>query len=72
YLAIRIAMEWAIVEPYLPVSQPEDLNDMNKEELIASWIQWGNFSMQSWKALSIEAQQAHIQFAYRFNEQFCR
>lgn len=72
YLAIRIAMEWAIVEPYLPVSQPEDLNDMNKEELIASWIQWGNFSIQSWKALSIEAQQAHIQFAYRFNEQFCR
>ncbi|NQE00125.1 putative inorganic carbon transporter subunit DabA, partial [Staphylococcus xylosus] len=47
YLAIRVAMEWAIVEPHLPVTPPDAKDDSVLETSIVSWLQWGGFTVET-------------------------
>lgn len=72
YLAIRVAMEWAIVEPHLPVTPPDAKDENVLETGIVSWLQWGGFTVETWRALSIEEKEQYVQFAKAFNGQLCR
>lgn len=75
YLAIRLAMEWAIVAPYLPVTEPEDLSHSNEKHLkshIQSWLEWGGCSVEDWQTMSEHEQQNYIAFSRQFNNQLCR
>ena len=72
YLAIRVAMEWAIVDPHLPVTPPDAKDESALETNIVSWLQWGGFTVETWRALSIEEKEQHVQFANEFNDQLCR
>src|SRR5699024_9632704 len=41
-------------------------------ECILSWMQWGGFTAEKWKQLSIETQQQHVMFATQFNDRVRR
>ncbi|WP_436855543.1 DUF2309 domain-containing protein [Staphylococcus caeli] len=75
YLAIRLTMEWTIVAPYLPASEPEDLSHSNENHLkshIQAWLEWGGCSVEDWQNMSEHEQQNYIAFSRQFNDQLCR
>ncbi|WP_419954671.1 DUF2309 domain-containing protein [Neobacillus niacini] len=67
YLAVRILMEWALVQPCLPF--PEKRNHkVNLEPLIAAWAEWGNLPINGWLQLSSTEIKARLALAYRFDK----
>ncbi|MFJ8267693.1 DUF2309 domain-containing protein [Peribacillus asahii] len=67
YLAVRISMEWVLVQSYLPL--PEQSNDkVNLEPLIAAWAEWGNLPIDAWSQLSSTEIKARLALAYRFDK----
>lgn len=68
YLAVRMVMEWVMMEPYLPLPKQKIEGNLLLEPLIASWVHWGNLSVQTWSQLSYKEVKAHLQLAYRFDE----
>lgn len=73
YLAIRLSMEWALLKPYMPLTnQRPDDNKVLIRRLLASWIQFGDFTIEEWSEMSANAQQEYISFAYIFDETLCR
>lgn len=72
YLAIRLGMEWSLVEPYLPVSQPDTRSSIQIEDCILSWLRWGGISLKEWSMLNSYEQKQYIMFARQFNQRECR
>lgn len=72
YLAIRLGMEWSLVEPYLPVSQPDTRSSIQIEDCILSWLRWGGISLKEWSMLNSYEQKQYIMFATQFNQRECR
>lgn len=72
YLAIRISMEWALIKPYLPLSNQQSETKVSNVDLIASWIHWGNLSLEEWTRMSSNDQNEYLKFAYRFDEMIRR
>ncbi len=68
YLAVRISMECALIMPYLPLSNQSTKKKVSITPLVASWIHWGDLSIEEWSQLSAAEQSAYLSFAYRFNE----
>lgn len=68
YLAVRISMECALIMPYLPLSNQSTKTKVSITPLVASWIHWGDLSIEEWSQLSAAEQSAYLSFAYRFNE----
>lgn len=72
YLAIRLAIEWCLVEPYLPIERKSH-NDISLwTKCILEWIEWGGYSFEEWQTLPQKSQLEHIQFACRFHQQVSR
>lgn len=72
YLAIRISMEWALLKPYLPLSNLQSTQKVSVVPLIASWIHWGKLSIEKWAHMSSVEQNDYLTFAYQFDEMACR
>ncbi|ATH92018.1 DUF2309 domain-containing protein [Bacillus glycinifermentans] len=68
YLAVRLSMEWMLVEPYLPFSVPKPDKEMQFVPLIAAWLHWGGLTPDEWLNLSAAEQQARLTLARRFDD----
>ncbi|MFH4933960.1 putative inorganic carbon transporter subunit DabA [Staphylococcus cohnii] len=69
YLAIRLGIEWAIVEPYLPVNTAENPIAYERDEFAEHWIAIGMFTTEQWQQLSKFEKNAYIDFALQFEKQ---
>ena len=69
YLAIRLGIEWAIVEPYLPVNSAENPIAYERDEFAEHWIAIGMFTTEQWQQLSKFEKNAYIDFALQFEKQ---
>jgi uncharacterized protein YbcC (UPF0753/DUF2309 family) len=72
YLAIRISMEWALIKPNLPFTNQRSEKKVLITPLLASWIHWGDLSIEEWAIMSPAEQNEYLSFAYSFNEMLCR
>lgn len=68
YLAVRISMEYALLKPYLPLSVQHFEKKVSITTLIASWIHWGNLTIDEWLKMSAAEQTEYLSFAYEFDE----
>jgi uncharacterized protein YbcC (UPF0753/DUF2309 family) len=67
YLAVRISMEYALIQPYLPLT--EDKSDkVSLEELIVMWADYGELPITQWSQLTSSEQKARLTLAYRFDK----
>ncbi|WP_338469722.1 putative inorganic carbon transporter subunit DabA [Niallia sp. XMNu-256] len=71
YLAVRLSMEWALVQPYLPMSQQKEKNKVSLEQLLSNWFHWGKMPIPTWLQLSSAETEARLKLSYRF-DQFVR
>ncbi len=67
YLAVRLSMEWALIQPFLPLSQQRMVNQVSIEPLIANWAHWGNMAIHDWSQISATEIKARLTLAYRFD-----
>ncbi|MCF8568101.1 Na-translocating system protein MpsB [Alicyclobacillus tolerans] len=68
YLAVRISMEWALIQPYLPLPEQPSEESPLLTRLIAAWAYWGDLPIEAWSNLSATQQRAHLALAYRFDD----
>ena len=68
YLAVRLSLEWALIQSYLPLPQQKKENQIPVEQLIANWIQWGNMSIHDWSKVSSTEAKARLILSYRFDK----
>lgn len=67
YLAVRIWMEWALLQSYLPMLKPEKEVHVSVKPLLAEAIHWAGMPLDLWSGLSVEEIKARIMLAYRFD-----
>ncbi|MGM0904811.1 MAG: DUF2309 domain-containing protein [Bacillota bacterium] len=72
YLAVRLSLEWALVKPYLPLTNQPAEKKVSMTSLLAAWIQWGELTLEEWSELSATEQNKYLLFAYTFDEKLCR
>ncbi|WP_027417681.1 DUF2309 domain-containing protein [Aneurinibacillus terranovensis] len=68
YLAVRICMEWAFLNPYLPLSKERTKQSILLESLIAACVQWGDLPIHEWTKVSYSELKARLTLAYRFDK----
>jgi uncharacterized protein YbcC (UPF0753/DUF2309 family) len=67
YLAVRISMEWALLKPYLPLTNQRLEKKVSIAPLLASWIHWGDLIIEEWSQMSAAEQNEYLSFAYSFD-----
>lgn len=72
YLAVRLSLEWALVKPYLPLTNQPAEKKVSMTSLLAAWIQWGELTLEEWSELPASEQNEYLLFAYKFDEKLCR
>lgn len=72
YLAVRISMEWTLIKPYLPLTKKRSEKKVSITSLLASWIHWGDLTIEEWSQMSAAEQNEYLSFAYRFDEKLRR
>ncbi|WP_057763060.1 DUF2309 domain-containing protein [Cytobacillus praedii] len=72
YLAVRISMEWALIKPYLPLTNRRSEKKVSITQLLASWIHWGDLTIGEWSQMAAAKQNEYLTFAYRFDEKLRR
>lgn len=72
YLAIRVGLEWAIVQPYLPATEPNYEFEYSVDEFRENWIHTDLFTTEQWDQLSVSQQKVYIDFAIHFETQICK
>ncbi|PAE18419.1 hypothetical protein CHH80_21745 [Bacillus sp. 7504-2] len=72
YLAVRISMEWALIHPYMPLTNERVAYKASAASLLASWLHWGELPMEEWLQMSDAQQQAYLSFASIFDDQLRR
>lgn len=72
YLAVRISMEWMLTKPYLPLTQEHSKKKVSIAPLLASWIHWGDLTLEEWSQMSVAEHIEYLQFAYQFDEKLRR
>ncbi|WP_018933960.1 DUF2309 domain-containing protein [Gracilibacillus lacisalsi] len=72
YLAVRISLEWALIKPYLPLSNQRTESEVSLTTLLASWIHWGGLTIEDWLQMSATEQHEYLSFAYSFDEMLRR
>lgn len=68
YLAVRISMEWVLIKPYLPLPQKNFQKKVPMVPFLASWIHWGDLTVQKWSRMPLPQQKEYLTFAYCFND----
>ncbi|MBD5074910.1 DUF2309 family protein, partial [Xanthomonas citri pv. citri] len=56
YLAVRISMEWALIKPYLPLTNERSKKTISIAPLIAAWIHWGGLTLEEWSQMTASEQ----------------
>ncbi len=72
YLAVRISMEWALIKPYLPLINQRSEKKVSIAPLLASWIHWGDLTIEEWSKMPAAEQNEYLSFAYSFDEKLRR
>ncbi|RBW67553.1 DUF2309 domain-containing protein [Bacillus taeanensis] len=72
YLAVRISMEWALVKPYLPLTNQRSEQNVSIPPLLAAWIHWGELTIEEWSQMSASEQNEYLSFAHSFDEKLFR
>ncbi|WBX82270.1 Na-translocating system protein MpsB [Virgibacillus salarius] len=72
YLAVRISMEWALLKPYLQLTNQRPEKKVSIAPLIAAWIHWGDLTIKEWSQMSAAEQNEYLSFAYSFDEKLRR
>ncbi|MEC1435965.1 DUF2309 domain-containing protein [Bacillus spizizenii] len=72
YLAVRISMEWALINPYLPLNNQRSEKKISITPLLAAWIHWGGLTLEEWSQMSANEQNEYLSFAYSFDEKLRR
>ncbi|MBL5766372.1 Na-translocating system protein MpsB [Heyndrickxia sporothermodurans] len=72
YLAVRLSLEWALIQPYLPLSGQQSEKEVSITSLLAAWIHWGDLTIEEWSQMSAAEQNEYLSFAYRFDEKLRR
>ncbi|WP_066060099.1 DUF2309 domain-containing protein [Robertmurraya korlensis] len=72
YLAVRVSMEWVFIKPYLPLTNQRRNKKVSITSLLASWLHWGDLTIEEWSQMSAAEQNEYLSFAYRFDEQLRR
>lgn len=67
YLAIRLALEWSFIKPYLPVETTRPIPQRSLETLVGEWCHWGELTIVGWQQLTLEQQQEYLKFALEFD-----
>ncbi|MGP7816581.1 DUF2309 domain-containing protein [Niallia sp. 01092] len=68
YLAVRVSMELALIKPHLPLDEKKEGDKALLESLIASWVYFGDLSINEWIQLSSAEQTARLKLAYHFDK----
>lgn len=68
YLAVRVTLESLLVKKHLPLQKDHTKKEVDFEQLVAAWFQWGKMSPSSWFRLSFSEIRARLKLAYDFNE----
>ncbi|AVQ35109.1 DUF2309 domain-containing protein [Staphylococcus kloosii] len=68
YLAIRLALEWSFINPYLPVETTRPLPRRSLQTLVSEWCEWGGLAVTDWQQMSLEQQQEYLKFALAFDD----
>ncbi|WP_442600348.1 DUF2309 domain-containing protein [Neobacillus sp. D3-1R] len=72
YLAVRISMEWALLNPYLPLSHQRYEKKASIAPLLSSWIYWGDLTIAKWSEMPEAKQKEYLSFAYSFDDRVQR
>ncbi|MDP4525736.1 DUF2309 domain-containing protein [Bacillus halotolerans] len=73
YLAVRISMEWALIKPYLPLTNKQrSEKKISITPLLAAWIHWGGLTLEEWSQMPANEQNEYLSFAYSFDEKLRR
>ncbi|MEW4973403.1 YbcC family protein [Bacillus stercoris] len=72
YLAVRLSMEWALIKPYLPLTNERAEKKISIAPLIAAWIHWGGLTLEEWSQMPVSEQNEYLSFAYSFDEKLRR
>ncbi|UOF92385.1 Na-translocating system protein MpsB [Fodinisporobacter ferrooxydans] len=68
YLAVRISMEWVLIQPYLPLSEQKSEDTPHLVPLVAAWTHWGDMPIEAWSQLSSSEQKGRLALAHRFDD----
>src|SRR5690606_22715790 len=60
YLAIRVSMEWALTQPYLPLKEQNNEDKINLETSITACVRYSNLSAHEWNKLPLSELKARI------------
>ncbi|MCC3358133.1 DUF2309 domain-containing protein [Bacillus sp. REN16] len=72
YLAIRVSMEWALTQPYLPLKEQNNEDKINLETLITACVRYSNLSAHEWNKLPLSELKARITLGINFDEMTCQ
>ncbi len=67
YLAVRIAMEWVLTKPYLPLSEKKFSEQGHLELLVASCVEWGDLPLSTWLQSPYTELKSRLTLAHRFD-----
>lgn len=70
YLAVRVSMEYAMVQSFLPLQSQKD-EEVSIESLLLNWTRWGNMQISDWSKLTATETRARLLLADRFDEFVC-
>ncbi|RFB12176.1 DUF2309 family protein [Bacillus sp. HNG] len=68
YLAVRISMEWAFIQPYLPLKEQRIENKDRLDSLISTCFRYSNISVQEWSRLPLPELKARIALGLQFDQ----
>lgn len=67
YLAVRVSLEWALLQPYLPLPKLKAEEQELIEPLLTKWMKWGDISIEDWEKLSPVEAKARLLLADHFD-----
>ncbi|WP_412899276.1 DUF2309 domain-containing protein [Bacillus sp. 1P02SD] len=68
YLAVRISMEWVIIQPLLPLKEQKIENRARLESLISTCVRYSNLSVQEWNRMPLPELKARITLGHHFDQ----
>ncbi|MEH7224030.1 putative inorganic carbon transporter subunit DabA [Bacillus sp. JJ1566] len=68
YLAVRVSMEWALIQPYLPLKEQNNENYIRLESLITACVRYSNLSIDEWSRLPLSELKARITLGFNFDK----
>ncbi len=68
YLAVRVSMEWALIQSYLPLKEQNIEDSGHLESLITTCVHYSNLSVHEWNRLSLSELKARITLGFNFDK----